>query len=222
MTEQSQATPRLLQVFLSHASEDKTVVRELCEQLKACNIDPWLDEEKILPGQVWEEEIRKAVRNADAVLVCLSHKSINKIGYVHKEVKLALDEADKQPEDSIYIIPLKLEACELPERLKKWQSFDYFSANGFDKLLKALEHRRVSLLPISKIETINHQSTVQSSQTQLQSSNTSIDQSQRHSETSDSKNSPEPKKTLTILVTTQVPTQQGKASQQRQQPWLQA
>lgn len=43
---------RKLRVFLCHASTDKPIVRELYGQLLAEGwIDPWLDEEKLFPGQ---------------------------------------------------------------------------------------------------------------------------------------------------------------------------
>ena len=39
---------RLLKVLLCHASQDKPVVRELCQKLAAEGwIDPWLDEKKL-------------------------------------------------------------------------------------------------------------------------------------------------------------------------------
>ena len=53
---------------LCHASQDKPIVRELYQRLLAAPqggdkgwIDPWLDEEKILPGQDWDIEIEKVV-----------------------------------------------------------------------------------------------------------------------------------------------------------------
>src|SRR5437868_2411494 len=120
------ASPRLLRVFLCHASEDKSIVEKLNRRLKRCNIDSWLDKEKIFGGQDWQYQIRMAVRNADVVLVCLSHKSINKVGFVQREVKLALEVADEQPEGSIFIIPLRLEACSVPDRLSHLQWIDFF------------------------------------------------------------------------------------------------
>jgi len=76
-------TSRELKVFLCRSSEDKGVVRKLCRQLKADGFDPWLDEEKILPGRDWNLEIANAVRNSDIVVVCLSCDSVGKAGYVH-------------------------------------------------------------------------------------------------------------------------------------------
>jgi hypothetical protein len=55
-------TDRKLRVFLCHSSQDKSIVRELYQRLNAEGwIDPWLDEEKLLPGQDWDMEIEKAV-----------------------------------------------------------------------------------------------------------------------------------------------------------------
>jgi len=47
--------PRKLKVFLCHSSHDKPAVREIYVRLKAEGwIDPWLDEEKLFPGQDWD------------------------------------------------------------------------------------------------------------------------------------------------------------------------
>ena len=75
---------------------------------------PWLDEKDLILGQDWRAEIPKAVRASDVVLVCLS-KDFYVAGYRQKEVRLALDVADEQPEGTNFIIPVKLEECEVPE-----------------------------------------------------------------------------------------------------------
>gem|GEM_PF-6790454 len=128
---------KALSIFLCHASEDKEPVRQLYTTLRKLGYDPWLDEEKLLPGQVWDREIQRAVRQAHVVLVCLSGRS-EKRGYVQKEIVRALDVADEQPEGTIYIIPVRLEECAVPDRLSKWQWVDLFTANGFGKLEAAL------------------------------------------------------------------------------------
>src|SRR5258706_289801 len=113
---------RQLRVFLCHSTGDKPAVRALYRQLALVRgINLWLDEEDLLPGHDWDREITKAVRASDVVLVCLSCGSINKAGYVQKEIKDVLDVADEQPEGTIFLIPVKLEECEVPERLRRWQ-----------------------------------------------------------------------------------------------------
>ncbi len=130
-----------LQVFLCHSSDDKPAVRELYHRLINDGINPWLDEENLLPGQDWQIEIPKAVRNSDIVIVCLSKKSITKAGYIQKEIKHALDVADEQPEGTIYIIPIKLEECDVPERLRRWQWVNLFDDNGYRRLINSLTIR---------------------------------------------------------------------------------
>ena len=134
-----------LQVFLCHSSDDKPVIRKLYKQLQIQNIDPWLDEEKLLPGESWKSEITKAVRSADIVIVCLSQRSVNKEGFVQKEIKLVLDVADEKPDGTIFIIPVKLEECPVPERLQQWHWLNYFEPNALERLMAALRKRGESL-----------------------------------------------------------------------------
>jgi formylglycine-generating enzyme required for sulfatase activity len=138
-------TQRRIHAFLCHSSADKPAVRELYQRLRADGFEPWLDEEDLLPGQDWQYEIPKAVRQSDVVIVCLSKGSINKAGYVQKEIKFALDAADEQSEDTIFLIPLKLEECDVPERLSRWQWVNLFSPNGYERLIRALQVRVTDL-----------------------------------------------------------------------------
>ena len=119
-----------LSVFLCHATDDKSLVRKLYERLKDDGIDVWFDDENLLPGQNWDIEIQKAVRQSDVVIICLSKKSVTKEGYVQKEIKIALDIADEKPEGTIYLIPTRLEECKVPHRINRWQWIDLFSADS--------------------------------------------------------------------------------------------
>ena len=133
---------RKIKVFLCHGSEDKSRVRELYQQLSQDGFQPWLDEEDILPGQEWEQEIPQAVRRSDVVIVFLSKLAIVKTGYVQKEIKFALDVADNQPEGSIFIIPARLEECLVPQRLSRWQWVNLFQPDGYSRLVQALQQQR--------------------------------------------------------------------------------
>lgn len=136
------STPRRLQVFLCHASQDKKKVRELNRRLLAQPwIDPWLDEEKLLPGQEWDLEIQKAIRAADIIIVCLSKESVSKEGYVQKEFRRALSYAEEKPEGTTFIIPLRLDDCETPSKFQQWQWVDYSAENAWEKLLQSLRLR---------------------------------------------------------------------------------
>jgi hypothetical protein len=106
-----------LRVFLCHSSEDKAAVRDLYHRLESSGVKPWLDESDLLPGQDWDREIASAVRNTDVALICLSKNSVSKAGYIQREIRYTLDIADQQPGGTIFLIPLRLESCDVPERL---------------------------------------------------------------------------------------------------------
>lgn len=110
-------TKRRLRVFLCHASQDKPIVRDLYQRLLAEGwIEPWLDEEGLLPGQDWNLEIEKAVEASDAVIVCVSSTSVAKEGYVQKELRRVLNIALEKLEGAIFVMPIRLDDCALPRQ----------------------------------------------------------------------------------------------------------
>ena len=131
-------TLHTLKVFLCYSPDDRLVAQEFYRRLQADGIDPWLDEENLLPGQETEVEIRKAVRSSDVVIVCLSPSAIQRAGRTHKQIAYALDIAEEQPEGTIFLIPLRLENCTIPDRLSRWQSVNLFDEHGYERLIDAL------------------------------------------------------------------------------------
>jgi hypothetical protein len=123
--------------------------------------DPWLDEEDLLPGQDWQQEILKAVRSSDATVVCLSPNSISKSGFVQKEIRFAIEKAAEQPEGTIFLIPLKLKECEIPEQLKCWHVCNYYEKGSYSRLRKSLQLRAAALGKIQPPVDIANHSTVE-------------------------------------------------------------
>jgi hypothetical protein len=141
---------RKLRVFLCHASDDKPAVRDLYKRLTAEDwLQPWLDEEELLPGQDWNLEIEKAVEATDAVIVCVSKKSVAKEGYVQREMRQVLQIALNKLEVAIFVIPVRLNECELPRQIRDRQALDFFPDDKRDsairKLTAALQIRKDSL-----------------------------------------------------------------------------
>ena len=141
---------RPLNVFISYASQDRAKVRKLYDALKKEPwINPWFDQEELLPGMDWDLEIYKALRKADVILPCFSKESVAKEGYVQKEFKRALDYAEEKPDGTIYVIPLRLDDCTPPRRFSQWQWVDYFDAGTHGNLFKALRRRAENLKILS-------------------------------------------------------------------------
>jgi hypothetical protein len=125
-------------VFLCHASEDKPAVRPYRDLLRAAGLDTWLDEDDILAGQSWDQAIREAIRRSRAVLIFISRHS-TKTSYLQEEIKAVLDEASRQPQGTIFMIPALLEACPMPVQLSAYQWVELYQSNGYEKLLQALQ-----------------------------------------------------------------------------------
>ena len=102
----------------------------------------------IYPGDDWALTIRQAVARADVVIVCLSRNAVDRRGYIQKEIRIILEEADQIPEGRAYVIPLLLDECEVPSAFQRWQWLRFSGAPlEFDFLLQTLRRvgRRLDL-----------------------------------------------------------------------------
>ena len=134
-------------VFLAHAQEDKQRVRKLYATLTEYGFDPWLDEVDLLPGQNWKLEIQSAIRHAGVFLACLSSHSVAKHGYVQTEFRTALSAYSERPAGAIYIIPVKLDECEVPDMqipgqaitLREIHWVELWENSGIQRLTEAIK-----------------------------------------------------------------------------------
>jgi hypothetical protein len=131
---------RPLKVFLYHAPADKITARDLYLRLIQEGMDARVVKEKLLPGQDWKEELETAFHEADAVILCVSER-FSREEFRQKEARLALDIVVEQLQDENFVIPARLEECDLPEPLQKWRPVDLFKNVGYDVLLYALHLR---------------------------------------------------------------------------------
>jgi hypothetical protein len=109
------------EVFVAYVAEDIVLARRLCEALQADGCAPWLDKDKLLPGQNWPRAIERAIEVSDAFVACFSPRSISKRGQFQSELRYALDCARQRPldanSDAIFVIPVRLEECPVPRRI---------------------------------------------------------------------------------------------------------
>lgn len=149
--------PRKLRVFLCHASQDKPVVRELYQRLLAEGwIDPWLDEDILDPWKLdeiltneWKslyyKKIKRHIHSTDVFIVCLSNDAVSKRGYEQEAFMYPLFEAQEKDENTILIIPIRLDDCIPPTRFQLWRWLDYFDNHGYGKLLQGFYDRSLKL-----------------------------------------------------------------------------
>jgi len=127
-----------VQIFISYVQEDKEKVENLYQKLSDAGFKPWMDTKDVLPGELWKPSTYKAIQHSDFFLVCLSANSVNKRGVIQKEIRHALDIWQEMLEDDIYLIPVRLEDCEVPERLREFQWVNLFEEDGWIRLVEAI------------------------------------------------------------------------------------
>ncbi len=126
-------------VFISYAREDEKKVNAIYSRLTDKGFNPWMDTINLLPGENWKYSIEKQIRNSDIFLVCLSNHFSQKRGFLQREIKIALDTLQEMIESDIYLIPARLENCDVPESLKPYQWVDLFEDKNWEALFKAIE-----------------------------------------------------------------------------------
>jgi len=98
-----------------------------------------MSQEQLKAGDRWASITETAIYEADAVIVCLSHNSTSRIGYLEKEMAVIFTVAEMKP--SNFIIPVRLEECTVPAVLAHLYYVDLFATDGYKRLLEALQRR---------------------------------------------------------------------------------
>jgi len=124
--------------FICYSKKDQEFAINLYENLKRHTIRPWIDCKDIPAGQNWEKTINQAINDSSLFLLLLSKDSLSQKGFLHKELKLAKSILDEHPDTDSFIIPVKIEECEIKdEKLRSIQWVDMFNCYN-DGLLKII------------------------------------------------------------------------------------
>lgn len=117
------------EVFLSYAKEDYKYAKKIYDNLQENGVNVWFDRVSLLPGQQWRDAIKKSIKDCRYFLALLSSNSISKKGFVQKELKIALEELEKYPDDDIYIIPVRIDRCIIQsQKLKELHWINMFES----------------------------------------------------------------------------------------------
>lgn len=129
-----------LTVFISYAREDRDQALVYYEKLETEGVSPWMDVKKLLPGQSWEAEIDRALSVANLVVLLLSPRSVNKRGFVQREANEAIARLKYKLPTDIFVIPLLLEPCEVPDFIgSKLQYVDLSAPNAWNLVRASLQ-----------------------------------------------------------------------------------
>ena len=126
-------------IFFSYARDDQDTVKLIYKRLQNEGHNPWMDLFDILPGENWEQCIRSAIKRADFFIIFLSNHSVNRRGFLQKEIHMALDVWEGMLRSDIYLIPIRLSECLIPDELSSFQWVDFYDGSGWEKLLSAIK-----------------------------------------------------------------------------------
>ena len=143
--------PQGLRIFLSYSRKDQTEVKKLFHRLQDDGFSPWLDINALASGVDWKEAINQGMKDADAVLVCLSAGVKMGVGYVSKEIEHALDLAANKPQGTIFVIPVRMAPCKVPKRLATPNAADWHLPGGYEKLAADLREKAMWDRPAAAI-----------------------------------------------------------------------
>jgi hypothetical protein len=143
--DQANPVPPLQHIFVSYSRADSETVDAIVSRLKRDGFDVWLDREAIMGGDIWSQEIVKAVGNAYAFLLMLSPSAAASKN-VRQEVCLAFG-GDKD------LVPLKLAPVEIPDSLQyqlagvQWIEYYRNPDAKYAELVNVLNHRKPGSTP---------------------------------------------------------------------------
>jgi TIR domain len=136
-----------IRVFLAYAEEDGPDVKRLFTALQNAGFEPWMDKEKLLPGQNWPRAIERAIDLSEFFIGCFSRRSVAKRGHFQCELEYALNVASRVPSEEIFFLPVRLNNCEVPRDIaNKVQHVDLFPdwERGVGELLKSMWHQTLA------------------------------------------------------------------------------
>lgn len=126
-------------LFLSYARADGEKVEAVYNRLKKGGYSPWMDVKDLLAGEQWELKLNQAIENSDFFIAFLSAQSVDKRGVLRTELRRAMEKWKEMLDEDIYLIPARLEVCDLPNELKGFQALDLFEADWWPRLEAALK-----------------------------------------------------------------------------------
>jgi hypothetical protein len=133
-------------IYLSYAREDEKQVQELYERLSSAGFEPWIGSRDVRTGEDWLATSGKAIYQSDFFLSIRSTNTEQRSGHFDEELAVALDIGKEKPPGEVFLIPVRLEDCEMPESLQNIRWVDLFTEGGWDLLLKSISTTSPSML----------------------------------------------------------------------------
>lgn len=123
--------------FLSYSRANKDFAIKLAKELKAEGFLVWLDQLDIPAGSRWDREVEKALKESEIFMIILTQASVDSEN-VMDEIGYAIDTRKR-------FLPVLLEDCDVPLRLRRFQYVD-FTTKSFDEGVESAKELLRSLI----------------------------------------------------------------------------
>jgi TolB-like protein len=99
-----------LTVFLSYASEDRKAAQAIRDALPAYGLEVWYDESALDGGDVWDQKIRRQIRECDFFMPLISAQTeARPEGYFRREWRLAVERTLDMADDHTFLLPVVID-----------------------------------------------------------------------------------------------------------------
>ena len=129
----------LFDVFLSHSSKDKAVVRKVAKRLKKDGLRVWFDEWEIKPGASIPQKIEEGLEQSRVLVLCMS---ANAFGSEWAQLEAGTFRFRDPMNRELRFIPLRLDDAEIKGSLAQFLYVDWRGKDGYGKLLEACKPAR--------------------------------------------------------------------------------
>jgi 5'-deoxynucleotidase YfbR-like HD superfamily hydrolase len=144
-----------MQIFLSHSSNDKQIVKRIKDDLSSYGYKIWIDEEAIPFGGSIVEHVEKGLKDSNLLLVFLSKNSVLS-KWIQNEWQVQFFK--QVNESKTNILPILLDDCDIPNFLSHIKYLDFRQRDLYEDnlsiLLDALNRLKVEneieLAPLKK------------------------------------------------------------------------
>jgi hypothetical protein len=104
-------------VFLSYASEDRAAVEAIANALEEAGVDVWFDRQELLPGDPFEEKIKRNIERCSLFLPIISqHTLTSRRRFFRSEWHHAQEEAKRSRPVMRFIVPVAIDDTSAEEQ----------------------------------------------------------------------------------------------------------
>jgi uncharacterized protein (TIGR02145 family) len=122
------------QILVCCAMADKASAEEICRRLDAVGLNIQI------PGLSNGDEtaLENGIASARFFLVFFSNRSASESEVLNRRLEIALRSAQKISRDRVFIIPTRLEKCDVPKSVDHLQLVDLFKEEGFAQIVETI------------------------------------------------------------------------------------